>query len=72
MPTRSVELIKHPMRVRTLEVKAIKRPGPLYQLITLHGEDLTDFRTLSPTDHVGLVPPTGVGEESGEVVQGQP
>ena len=58
MPTRTVELIKHPMRVRTLEVKALKRPAPLYQLITLTGDDLADFETPSPTDHVGLVPPT--------------
>ncbi len=61
MPTRSVELIRHPMRVRTLEVKAIKRPGPRYQLITLTGDDLADFETPSPTDHVGLVPPTDAG-----------
>ena len=61
MPTRSVELIKHPMRVRTLEVRALKQTGPLYQLITLGGDDLADFRTLSPTDHVGIVPPTERG-----------
>ena len=61
MPTRSVELVKHPIRVRTLEIRAIKRPGPLYQLLTLAGDDLADFRTLSPTDHVGLVPPTEHG-----------
>mgnify|MGYP000411596974 CR=1 FL=1 len=42
MPTRSVELIRHPLRVRTLEVRAVKRPGPLYQLITLGGDDLAE------------------------------
>ena len=61
MPTRSVELIKHPMRVRTLQVKAIKRPGPLYQLLTLAGDELADFESPSPTDHVGLIPPTDAG-----------
>ena len=61
MPTRSVELIKHPMRVRTLEVRGVRKTGPIYQLITLGGDDLADFETLSPTDHVGLVPPTGNG-----------
>ena len=61
MPTRSVELIRHPMRVRTLTITAIKRPGPLYQLITLHGDDLHDFETPSPTDHVGIIPPTDHG-----------
>jgi NADPH-dependent ferric siderophore reductase len=61
MPTRTVELIKHPMRVRRLEVRAIKRPGPLHQLITLGGDELADVRTPSPTDHVGLVPPTDQG-----------
>jgi NADPH-dependent ferric siderophore reductase len=59
MPTRTVELVKHPMRVRTLEVRGVKQTGPIYQLITLGGDDLADFETLSPTDHVGLVPPTG-------------
>ena len=59
MPTRTVELIRHPMRVRTLEVKALKRPAPLYQLITLAGDSLVDFETPSPTDHVGLIPPIG-------------
>ena len=61
MPTRSVELIKHPMRVRTLQVRAIKRPGPLYQLLTLAGDDLADFESPSPTDHIGLIPPTETG-----------
>ena len=61
MPTRTVELIKHPMRVRALEVRAIKRPGPLYQLLTLGGDDLADFESPSPTDHVGLVPPSDAG-----------
>jgi len=61
MPTRSVELIKHPMRVRTLEVRGVRKTGPIYQLITLGGDDLADFETLSPTDHVGLVPPTENG-----------
>ena len=57
MPTRSVQLIRHPMRVRTLEVRAIKRPRPMYQLLTLGGDGLADFESPSPTDHVGLVPP---------------
>jgi NADPH-dependent ferric siderophore reductase len=47
--------------VRTLEIHALERTGPLYQLITLGGDDLADFRTLSPTDHVGIVPPTERG-----------
>jgi NADPH-dependent ferric siderophore reductase len=62
MPTRTVELIRHPMRVRTLEVRAVKRPGPLYQLLTLGGDELADFESPSPTDHVGLVPPNTAGE----------
>ncbi len=61
MPTRTIELVKHPMRVRTLEVRAIKRPGPLYQLLTLGGDDLADFDSPAPTDHVGLVPPAADG-----------
>lgn len=61
MPTRSVELIRHPLRVRRLEVRAIRRPGPLYQLITLGGAELADFSSPSPTDHVGIVPPAPSG-----------
>jgi len=62
MSTRSIELIRHPLQVRTLQVRAIKQPAPRYQLITLGGNQLTDFRTLSPTDHVGIVPPSPAGE----------
>ena len=69
MPTRSVELIKHPMQVRTLAVKAIRRPGPLYQLLTLHGDDLAGFESPSPTDHVGLIPPTDGGLVLPDVVE---
>lgn len=68
MSTRSVELIRHPMRVRSLQVKAVRRPGPLYQLITLHGDDLVGFETPSPTDHVGLIPPSEHGLVLPEVV----
>lgn len=57
MPTRSIELVRRPLRVRKLQVRRIKRPRPRYQLITLGGNDLADFETLSPTDHVGLIPP---------------
>ena len=71
MPTRSVELIKHPLRVRTLEVRAVKQPGPLYQLITLHGDELADFESPSPTDHVGLIPPTDAGLVLPEVFDGR-
>ena len=61
MPTRRVELIKHPLRIRTLEVRRVTRPGPLYGLLTLGGEELADFASPSPTDHVGLIPPDDAG-----------
>ena len=62
MPARSIELIRHAPRVRTLEVRRIARPRPRYQLITLTGDDLGDFQTPSPTDHVGIIPPASDGE----------
>ena len=71
MATRTVELIKHPMRVRRLEVRAMKRTGPRYQLLTLAGDDLADFESPSPTDHVGLVPPTEAGLLLPDVVDGR-
>ncbi len=58
MLTRSIELIKHAPRVRVLEVRRITNPAPRYRLLTLGGEDLSDFVTRSPTDHVGIIPPT--------------
>lgn len=71
MPARTVQLVKHPMRVRTLEVRTLKRTGPLYQLLTLGGDELADFESPSPTDHVGLVPPTDAGLVLPDVVEGR-
>ncbi len=62
MSSRSIELVKHPPRVRVLEVRRVAMPAPRYRLVTLAGDDLADFVTLGPTDHVGIVPPVSVGQ----------
>lgn len=62
MPSRVIELIKHPPRVRALEVRRVASPAPRYRLVTLGGDALADLVTLSPTDHVGIIPPVAGGE----------
>ncbi len=62
MSARSIEVVQRPLRVRTLEVRQVKRTAPRYQLVTFGGDDLADFETLSPTDHVGIIPPSSRGE----------
>jgi NADPH-dependent ferric siderophore reductase len=57
MTSRSIEHIRHPLRVRRLQVRRVRQPAPRYQLITLGGDGLADFRSPSPTDHVGVIPP---------------
>ena len=62
MPSRSIQSIKHPPRVRALEVRRVAQTGPRYQLVTLGGDELAGFETKSPTDHVGIIPPMASGE----------
>lgn len=62
MPTREIQLVRHAPRVRRLVVRRIRKPAPRYRLVTLSGEGLADFETPSPTDHVGIVPPSPTGE----------
>jgi len=72
MLARTIEIIRHPLRIRTLRVRAIKQPAPRYQLITLGGDELADFQSPSPTDHVGIVPPSpAAGLVLPEVIEGR-
>jgi len=61
MSARSIETMRCPLRVHTLEVRQVTPTAPRYQLVTLGGDDLADFETLSPTDHVGIIPPSHAG-----------
>lgn len=70
MSSRSIELVRHGPRVRALEVVRVTATAPRYRLITLGGLDLADFETLSPTDHVGIIPPSsGLAATLPEVVE---
>jgi NADPH-dependent ferric siderophore reductase len=62
MPSRSIESIKHAPRVRVLEVRRTALTAPRYRLVTLGGDELADFVTSSPTDHVGVIPPSASGD----------
>jgi NADPH-dependent ferric siderophore reductase len=65
MPSRSIEKTRYPLRIRKLEVRGVKRPRPRYILLTLGGDELSDFRTDNPTDHLKIVPPD---PETGELL----
>lgn len=52
-------VVRHPLVPRLLEVLRVARPTPRLVRVTLGGDDLAGFTTLSPTDHVKLLVPTG-------------
>ena len=56
------ERIRHDPRGRSLAVRHVERLSPGMLRIILHGEDLADFATHAPDDHVKLLFPTPGGE----------
>lgn len=50
--TREIQTVMHPVKTRTLTVKRIQDLNSRIRRITLTGEELVDFTTLSPDDHV--------------------
>lgn len=54
--------VMHPLKFRLLKVKQITQASPLMKRITLTGEDLADFVSASPDDHVKVFFPKP-GEE---------
>ncbi|MBO9666825.1 MAG: siderophore-interacting protein [Bdellovibrio sp.] len=49
---REVKTVMHTLKRRTLTVKRVEQVAPHMRRITLTGEDLSDFVSLSPDDHV--------------------
>lgn len=65
--------VSHPLAIRTLTVRDVSRRSPSVVRVVAGGDDLTGFKTLSPTDHVKLlVPgPDGVLPPVPDVVSGR-
>ena len=60
--TPKIERVRHELKRRTLTVTAIDRITPGMLRIRLAGEDLADFVSLAPDDHIKVMVP-GAGEE---------
>lgn len=58
----SARRVRHPLRVRMLEVRRVERVTPARRRIVLGG-DLAHFRSASPDDHVKLIFPDAPGAE---------
>ncbi|WP_237153530.1 siderophore-interacting protein [Oryzibacter oryziterrae] len=57
-----VTRIRHDVKIRDLEVLRVDRLTPHYVRITFGGDDLADFVSLSPDDHVKIFVPLANGE----------
>ncbi|WP_195829458.1 siderophore-interacting protein, partial [Bordetella pertussis] len=56
----NVQRVRHPLKMRLLEVKRVTRPTPHLARITLAGDALRDFVSASFDDHVKVFfPPPG-------------
>lgn len=65
---REIKRVTHELKVRMLEVKRVEHLTPRMVRITLTGDDLTGFISLSPDDHVKAFFPRP-GEETPRVPQ---
>ncbi|WP_285274787.1 siderophore-interacting protein [Halopseudomonas bauzanensis] len=57
----AVQKIRHPIKIRLLEVKRVTELSPAMRRITLTGEDLHGFHSASFDDHVKLLVPERAG-----------
>lgn len=67
---RSVQRVRHPLKVRLVEVLRTRQISPHFVGITLGGESLHDFVSASFDDHVKLMLPPAPGAELVLPVQG--
>jgi NADPH-dependent ferric siderophore reductase len=63
VPSRRVERIRHELKRRELEVRRVETPSKGLRRVTLGGEALADFVSLSFDDHVKLLFPAADGGE---------
>lgn len=57
-----VERVRHEAKARVVQVSHVERLSPGMLRITFIGEELADFVSLSPDDHLKLFVPTSTGE----------
>ena len=57
----AVQKVRHPIKIRLLEVKRVTELSPSLRRITLTGEDLTGFHSASFDDHIKLFVPERAG-----------
>lgn len=57
-----IERVRHEQKLRSLQVESVAHLTPGMLRITFSGEDLSDFVSLAPDDHVKIFVPTPSGE----------
>lgn len=57
-----IERVRHELKRRELVVRTVENITPNMLRITLEGDDLADFHSASPDDHVKIFLPTQTGE----------
>ncbi|MHC1481489.1 siderophore-interacting protein [Frateuria aurantia] len=62
IPGPRTERVRHELKPRTMQVSAIEQLTPGMLRITFTGDDLADFVSLAPDDHVKLFVPTRTGD----------
>lgn len=59
---RSVQRVRHPLKLRRLTVRAVRHVSPHLLSVTFAGDELHDFVSASFSDHVKLMLPPGPGQ----------
>jgi len=62
MPLHENRMIRLPLRLRRVQVRNSQRLTPHMQRVVVTGEELADFQTPSPDDHIKLLFPNSQGE----------
>ncbi|PDS77979.1 siderophore-interacting protein [Rhizobium sp. L43] len=62
-PAPGIERVRHDTRRRMLSVESIVDITPGMRRITLNGDDLADFTSLAPDDHIKIFVPAADGDE---------
>lgn len=63
LPAPTIERVRHELRRRTLAVESVSDITPGMRRIVLRGEDLVDFTSLAPDDHIKVIVPGIDGAE---------
>ncbi|MBE1507189.1 NADPH-dependent ferric siderophore reductase [Rhizobium viscosum] len=62
-PAPMIERVRHELRRRSLTVESVTDITPGMRRIVLRGEDLADFTSLAPDDHIKIIVPGAGGVE---------